>query len=116
MSNIRSEHEILILNTHLAAELYANLTRFPKEKVHPLAAAKTIRHLNDTLKAVYLTMEDYLAAIDRCARLGLSEAVIYDALHFQAAVKAQVDVLYTANLRDFLRLVESDTTFKIQSE
>ena len=43
----------------------------------------------------------------------LTGGIIYDALHLQAAIKAKVDRLYTANLRDFQRLYSEDLGFEL---
>ena len=60
------------------------------------------------LETIALDEQDYYAAMDRCADLGLDLGVIYDALHFQAALKAKADILYTENRRDFDRLLRED--------
>ena len=115
LGKFNAEHEILILSTHLVAELYANMTRTPEIKISPDDARRILRQLANKFEEVSLTMDDYLRAVDRCADADLISGVIYDALHFQAAVKAKVDVLYTGNVRDFDRLLTPDVTSLIKS-
>lgn len=108
------EGQILCLSMHVYAELFANLTRFPiGQKIHPKVAAETIIKLGNTVTTVDLNRKDYEAALNRCARLELISGIIFDALHLQAAIKAKVDVFYTANLRDFERLWEKDLNFEL---
>jgi predicted nucleic acid-binding protein len=93
---------------HAYAEMYNNLIRPTKHKVHlslELAADVIINQVGARLTIIELIKEDYEAAIKRCARLNLVGGVIYDALHLQAALKAGAEILYADNLRDFTRLV-----------
>ena len=39
-----------------------------------------------------LNKNDYEAALLRCAKFELTSGIIYDALHLQAAIKANVDI------------------------
>lgn len=97
--------EIACLSMHVYAELYANLTRFPRGKrIHPKEAVASLMELRDTVTIIDLNREDYESALHRCADLELISGVIYDALHLQAAIKVKADALYTSNLRDFQRL------------
>ena len=79
---------------------------------------QAIRAIDDgfgtILTFIDLTRSDYEAALHRCARLDLTSGIIYDALHVQAAIKAGVDVLYTANLRDFQRLLTPEVAFEVK--
>lgn len=112
---LKRNHRVVILNTHLIAELYSNLTRTPKLKIDPQDVRELLHRMVDEFESVELTVEDYLLAVDRCANLNLVSGVIFDALHFQAAIKANVAVLYTGNLRDFERLMTDEITFHILS-
>ena len=115
IAELEKEHSIVVLNTHLIAELFNNLSKQPRMPT-PLAVINTVvRDLAKRYTGVELTMNDYLLAIDRCTKLGLRGGVIYDALHFQAAIKANVDIIYTGNLRDFKRLMTDEITFTIKS-
>jgi len=115
LSYLNKQHHVVILNTHVAAELYSNLSVIKDLKLSADSARKLVRAAAAIFEPVSLNMDDYLLAIDRCADLKLVSGVIYDALHFQAAIKANVDVLYTANLRDFERLITDEIKFKVES-
>ena len=115
LEEARQKGEILCLSMHVYAELYANLTRFPLgQRILPPTAAETILGLGKFVKTIDLTRADYAAALQRCAAKNLVSGVIYDALHLQAALKAGAEVLYTANLRDFQRLVDADTPIELR--
>lgn len=115
LNQLRLEGEIMVLNTHVLAELFSTMTSHPKLKVAPILARDALFQYAELFTDVALTINDYRLAIDRCADLNLSSGVIYDALHFQAAIKAEVDVLYTSNLRDFNRLVTDEIMFTVES-
>jgi predicted nucleic acid-binding protein len=116
MKELETNHSIVVLNTHLIAELFNNLSKKPRLRPEELIkAGETITNISERYETVELTKHDYLTAVQRCIRLGLRGAVIYDALHFQAAIKAKVDVFYTANFRDFARLLDDDISFEIES-
>jgi predicted nucleic acid-binding protein len=106
--------EIVCLSTHVYAELFANLTRFPRgRRIHPKEAVVSLTKLTEAVRVVDLGRKDYEAALHRCAQLELISGIIYDALHLQAAVKAEADAFYTSNLRDFQRLWTQDIPFEL---
>lgn len=102
--------------THAYAELYRHLTRnrFPYDLTPEVAATAIIDNIGHLLNIISLDGEDYEAAIRRCAQLELTGAIIYDALHYQAALKAEAEVIYTDNLRDFTRLRLPDENIRIE--
>jgi len=110
LEECQKEHVKLCTATHTYAELYSNLTRLPFDLNLPPAQATQaiITQLKHVLTFVPLTDADYQAALARCAERNLVSGVIYDALHLQAAIRADAEVLYTANLRDFERLGARD--------
>lgn len=95
--------------------MYSNLTRYPTMKVTPDRARKMMYAFAKEFEHVELSVKDYLKAVDRCADRNLVSGVIFDALHFEAALKAEVEILYTANLKDFERFMEKDTPFKLSA-
>lgn len=115
VKELEDQHAIVVLNTHLLAELFNNLSRQPRLPISLDKVRDILHHLSNRYEAVSLDMEDYLLAVDRCINQELRGGVIYDALHFQAAIKAEVDVLYTGNLRDFQRLMTDEVTFRLES-
>ncbi|MEO0735140.1 MAG: type II toxin-antitoxin system VapC family toxin [Bacteroidota bacterium] len=134
MAAILQDHELYVLaNTtlnralrsgtavsttlHTYAELYNNLTK-PKKRANLLspeqAANLLINNVGKAVQLIELSKADYEAAIERCRRLNLVSAIIYDALHYQAALKAGAEVLYTDNTKDFTRLQLPDETLRIE--
>ncbi|WP_420459605.1 type II toxin-antitoxin system VapC family toxin [Neolewinella sp.] len=116
---VRAAEEGTVWTTtlHTYAELYHHLTKPSKQDIH-FIPAKVEGLLLDTLpkilQFVELSQQDYEAAIRRCARIALVGAVIYDALHFEAAIRCEAEVLYTDNTKDFTRLVLPDDTIRVQ--
>lgn len=103
----KSKGKVATTTLHTYSELYNNLTK--KGGGRPGLPPQTVaRLLNDkldlTFEMVELSKADYKAAISRSAGLNIPGPIIYDALHYQAALKAGATVLYTDNLRDFTRL------------
>lgn len=114
LEGAQARGKIVCLSNHVFAELYANITRYPTSiKTSPVEALATIQQLSNSVITIDLAKADYLIALQRCADLGLISGVIYDALHLQAAIKAEADVLYTANLRDFKRLWTDELTMEL---
>lgn len=107
---------ITISTNHVVAELYGNLTRLPKQvRLSPKDAHALITDLleNRLTFTVDLQTQDYLPAVARCAERNLVSGVIYDALHLQAAIKAEATHFYTANYRDFIRLWDEASTMQL---
>jgi predicted nucleic acid-binding protein len=57
---------------------------------------------------VSLSSEDYQSALERCARQGVFGGHVYDAVHIQAAIKANCDRLFTFNVKHFRQLAPAD--------
>lgn len=108
---------VITTTLHTYAELYNNLTRPTKLQLHlpPKVVVDTlVDQLGKRVEMIELNREDYEAALKRCAQLGLISGVIYDALHYQAALKTEAEVIYTDNLRDFTRLQLPDENIRIE--
>ncbi|MEO0987962.1 MAG: PIN domain-containing protein [Cyanobacteria bacterium J06639_14] len=94
------------VSTHTLAELYAVLTRMPRQpRLSPLEVEQLMCNLT-SFEKVALSHSDYVKVIGRLVKLNLTGGVIYDALIAQAALVAEVETLLTANSKDFLRLGE----------
>ncbi|MBC6995843.1 type II toxin-antitoxin system VapC family toxin [Neolewinella lacunae] len=107
----------LTTTTHAFAELYRNISKPTSFGIHlpPAAAAEAIINgIGRLLTVVELYRADYEAAIRRCEELNLTGAVIYDALHYQAALKGGAEVIYTDNLKDFTRLQKEGETIRVE--
>lgn len=91
-----------VIDTHTLAEIYATLTGKMRKPLNE--ALFFVQMLSDRFEIVELGLADYLTTSAACAANGISGAAIYDALHARSALKAGVDVIYTWNTKDFLRL------------
>jgi predicted nucleic acid-binding protein len=90
---------------HSLAEVYASLTRLPgKYRAAPEQAILCLETVQERLTVIALEVEEYVAAIREAAGMGIEGGTLYDALLGACAIKAQADVLYTWNTRDFQRL------------
>lgn len=90
------------IDSHVLAETYATLSG--KLRKPPQEAALFVRDLSERFEVVELTCAEYLETIADCAARGITGGAVYDALHATSAVKAGASVLYTWNVRDFIRL------------
>ena len=112
--NVKMSGESICLSTHTYAELYSNLSRFPLgDKIHLQTVVHTIVELGNRNLLIELRKDDYEAAMRRSANAGLVGGVIYDALHLQAALKAGAGRLYTANIKDFARLMTPEVSIEL---
>lgn len=94
------------VSAHTLAELYAVLTRMPRQpRLSPFEVERLMRNLT-SFEKVALNHGDYSNVINRLVKLNLTGGAIYDALIAQAALVAEVEVLLTANPKNFLRLGE----------
>ena len=102
--------------THAYAEMYRHLTRniAPYNLLPEEAEAAVVDNLGKVLQIVVLDRSDYEAAIHRCVALQLSGPIIYDALHYQAALRAGAITIVTDNVRDFNRLIRDDEEMKVR--
>lgn len=81
------------------------LTRIPVQpRIKPDQAQSLISDLVQYLTVIPLIADDYQAAIAQMASLNLPGGGIFDALIAQAALKADVDLLFTLNPKHFTRL------------
>lgn len=94
------------VSAHTLAELYAILTRLPiRPRISALTARTLIRrNILAFFEVVPLTESDYIAVIDRLARLGVVGGTVYDAVIMQAAAKIDADQIVTLNASDFRRV------------
>lgn len=91
-----------VIDVRVLAETYATLSGKMRKPVEE--ALLFISEISTRFEVVELTVTEYLKAVTSCASRGISGAAVYDALHARCAVKAGVEVLYTWNVKDFVRL------------
>lgn len=96
-----------VVALHTLAECYSTLTVIPqKAVVTPEMVKNLIKvHIVDHFKLISLTYEDYQLAIDHVVIKNLKSGAIFDALIFQAALKAKARSLITWNTKHFTRFL-----------
>lgn len=98
------------LSTHALAEIYNHLSRISLQEgissnqCYQMMVRQVIPHFN----LIELSTTDYLLALERMALKSLRGAMVYDALHIQAAIKKKLDGIVTINDKDFERLVDKN--------
>ena len=95
-----------ILLAHGLSEMYSVLTKAPF--VPRISPGEAFQLLTDRVlsnfEIVHLTTEEHAGTIRQCAYDGWSGGRIFDALHLQAARKAQCERIYTFDVRHFRQL------------
>ena len=90
---------------HNLAEVYSILTSYPgKQRLRPDQALLALEEILQRLTIVSLDAKEYSTGIRKFASIGIVGGATYDALIAECALKAKADVLYTLNIRDFMRL------------
>jgi len=90
---------------HSLAEVYSTLTRYPgKQRLSAESAALLVEEVEHRLTLVWLDGDEYFAAINRIAGMGIVGGAVYDALIAACAAKAKADTVYTWNIAHFVLL------------
>jgi predicted nucleic acid-binding protein len=90
---------------HSLAEVYSTLTRYPgKQRLSAESVALLVQEIEHRLTLVWLDGDEYVAAIDRIAGMGIVGGAVYDALIAACAGKAKAEVVYTWNTTHFMLL------------
>ena len=90
---------------HSLAEVYATLTEMPgKRRVSGNEALLFLSDIRERLALVALDDEEYFQMAEASATAGLISGAIYGAILGQCALKANAEILYTWNTRDFMRI------------
>jgi len=90
---------------HSLAEVYATLTGMPgKRRVSGNEALLFLGDIRERLTLVALDEREYFRMAEASAAANLVSGAIYDAILGHCALKAEAEVLYTWNTKDFLRL------------
>lgn len=89
---------------HSLAEVYSTLTRMPGgQRVDGDQAMLFIGDICERLSLVTLSGEEYLETLKESPAMGITGGAIYDALLARCAMKAGAEILYTWNVRHFVR-------------
>lgn len=90
---------------HSLAEVYTTLTAMPGvRRATPDEAVLFLGSLRERMTSIALNGSEYLQAAELAAASGAASGGIYDALIGQCFLKSQAEILYTWNLKHFLRL------------
>lgn len=90
---------------HSLAEVYATLTGMPgKRRVSGDEALLFLGDIRERLTLVALDQQEYFQMAEASAAGGLAGGAINDAILGHCALKAKAMVIYTWNIKDFLRL------------
>lgn len=81
-----------------------------RSRISPIAAQALLTDVLRQFEPIPLMPEDYQAAISRMVSLNLPGGGIFDALITEAALKANVDILLTLNVKYFNRLGQEIAT------
>jgi predicted nucleic acid-binding protein len=102
---VRCQKRDSCCSVHSLAEVYSTLTSMPApRRVSGNEALLFIGNLRDRLTIVALNEEEYFRVAEACADAGLAGGAIYDAIHGYCALKAKAEIIYTWNIKHFLRL------------
>jgi predicted nucleic acid-binding protein len=100
---------------HTYGEMYNHLTRnVTPFQLSPTQAQHVLLELLPQVVNFRSYPRAYHAAIQRCVKTDLRRAVVYDAIHLEAAIEGGADILYTDNTKDFNRLLSDDDSIRIQ--
>ena len=92
-------------SAHCLAEVYSTLTGIPGAgRASVETMSEILTDIRARLSIVTLDESDYLSAMGDAAELNVFGGGIYDALVARCALKAQVETLYTWNVKHFVRL------------
>lgn len=89
---------------HTLAEAFTTLTKRNRYGIPPADATRVLQQVGRTFKIVTLNASEYLRTIESASLLGISGAIVYDALLVACARKAGAKFIYTYNVGHFKRV------------
>ena len=105
--------DVSAVSTHAIAELYNTLTAMPPAmRLTPRDTVLAVDTFLKRLTPVTLSADEYIATLERTAKLGHTGGMIYDALHLACARKIGAEQIYTWNIGHF-RMVAPDLADRI---
>ena len=104
-----------IVSSHSLAEMYAVLTRLPSPYRHtPEQAWLSIEeNVLKHFKTVSLAGTEYTSFLREAVGSGIQGGTIYDALLLKCATKADIDRVYTLNLKHFQSIAAPEIIKKL---
>ena len=105
--------DVSAVSTHTIAEIYNTLTAMPPAmRLTPRNTVLAVETFLKRLTPVTLSADEYIATLERTAKLGHTGGMIYDALHLACARKIGAEQIYTWNIRH-LQMVAPDLADRI---
>jgi predicted nucleic acid-binding protein len=102
---LRFDKKNACCGAHSLAEVYAILTGMPApRRVSGNEALLFLGDIRNHLTLVALGELEYFQVVEASAEAGLAGGAIYDAILGRCALKAKAQVIYTWNVKDFMRL------------
>jgi predicted nucleic acid-binding protein len=102
---LRYQKPDVCCGAHSLAEVYATLTGMPgKRRTSGNEALLFLGDIRKRLTLIALKPQEYFHLVETSAAAGLAGGAIYDAILGHCALQAKAQVLYTWNVKDFLRL------------
>jgi predicted nucleic acid-binding protein len=103
LDRVQSGKDEGFVSAHGLAEVYAVLTKLPPPFRHsPEQALLSVEeNIVKYFKITSLTAADYTGVIREAALAGVQGGTIYDAVLVKCAAKAEVEKLFTLNVRHF---------------
>jgi predicted nucleic acid-binding protein len=103
LDRVQSGKDEGFVSAHGLAEVYAVLTKLPAPFRHtPEQALLSVEeNIIKYFKITSLTAGDYIGVIREAALAGVQGGTIYDAVLVKCAAKAEVEKLFTLNVRHF---------------
>ncbi len=95
-----------VIAAHGLAEIFSVLTRAPfQPRITSTEAWHSLeQNVLSSYEILALSRADYSEALRQCAAHGWSGGIVFDALHLQAARKANCGRIYTLNVDHFRRI------------
>lgn len=102
---LRFDKKSACCGAHSLGEIYGTLTGMPApRRVSGNEALLFLGNIRDRLTLVALDEQEYFRVVEAAAEAGLAGGAIYDAILGRCALKAKAQVIFTWDVKDFMRL------------
>lgn len=115
LESVLSQKNEGVISSHTLAEMYAVLTKLPPPYRHtPEQALMSIEeNVLKHFRTISLAGSDYRTFLRAAVGSGIQGGTIYDALLLKCAARAEVDRIYTWNLKHFRSIASPDIVCKL---
>jgi predicted nucleic acid-binding protein len=117
LERVQNETDNGFISAHSLAEMYAVLTRLPAPLRHsPEQALLNIEeNVIPYFKIIALTAHDYVVLLREAALVGVQGGTVHDAVLLKAAIKSDVEQIFTFNKKHFEALAPEEIRPRIFS-